>query len=97
MKSSSTKIALLAAVVLASPVISFAGGQPAKYYYTPPKGEVQKPAGRAWDRRALGVKFTVERPKKGWTGSADRAAVAAPAPAPARIPRPHWGDAAFRK
>lgn len=94
MKPQSIKMALLAAVILASPVVSFAGGQPAKYY-TPPKGEVQKPAGRAWDRRALGVKFTVEHPKKERTGSADRSAVAAPAPA--RAPRPNWGDSAFRK
>ena len=95
MKSLSTTMALLAAVILTSPVVSFARGESGKYY-TPPKGEVQKPAGRAWDRRALGVKFTADRPKKEQMGSADRSAVA-PAPAPARIPRPHWGDAAFRK
>ena len=94
MKPQSIKLAVLAAVILTSPVVSFAGGQ-AKYY-TPPKGEVQQPAGRAWDRRALGVKFTVDRPKREQTGSADRSAVA-PAPAPARTPRPNWGDAAFRK
>jgi len=85
MKSPSMKIALLAAVILTSPIASFAGGQPAKYY-TPPKGEVQRPAGRAWDRRALGVKFVVDHPKTARTNSADRAAVSAFTPAP--TPRP---------
>lgn len=94
MKPQSIKMAVLAAVILTSPLVSFARGESGKYY-TPPKGEVQKPAGRAWDRRALGVKFTVDRPKKEQTGSADRSV--APAPAPVRTPRPNWGDAAFRK
>jgi hypothetical protein len=93
MRSRSIRLALLTAVTLVAPVLTFAGGQPAKYYM-PPKGEIQKPANRAWDRRALGVKFVVEHAKKG-TGSADRAEVAAPAPA--RTARPNWGDAAFRK
>ena len=92
MKTQSRKMAVLAAVILTSPIISFAGGQPARYYYTGPKGEVQRSAGRSWDRRALGVKFTVERPKKEQTGSADRSTVA-----PARTPRSNWGDSAFRK
>jgi hypothetical protein len=88
--------AVAAAVSLTSPIVTFAGGQPARYYYTRRKGEVQKPAGRGWDRRALGVKFNVEprpRGKNARTGSADRVGNIG---APTHV-RPNWGDSAFRK
>jgi hypothetical protein len=92
MKLRSTGIAPLSALILASPAVTFAGGQPTKYYYTPRKGEVQTAAGRAWDRRALGVKFVVgrrSRAKRPEQGSADRIE-------PKNVARPNWGDAAFR-
>ena len=94
MKLRSTGIAPLSALILASPAVTFAGGQPTKYYYTPRKGEVQTAAGRAWDRRALGMKFVVERrsnAKRAEQGSADRME------SKSVTRRPNWGDAAFRK
>jgi hypothetical protein len=94
MKSRSTRIALLSALIFTSPAVTFAGGQPAKYYYTPRKGEAQTAAGRAWDRRALGMKFVVERrsnAKRAEQGSADRMK------SKSITRRPNWGDAAFRR
>ena len=44
MKSRSVKLVLLAASILASPVFTFAGGQP-NWVYTPPKNEAQSVAG----------------------------------------------------
>lgn len=46
MKSQSIKLVLLTASVLASPVLTFAGGQPNRVY-TPPKYEAQDRAGIA--------------------------------------------------
>jgi hypothetical protein len=93
MKSRSTRIALLSALILTSPAVTFAGGQPAKYYYTPRKGEVQTAAGRAWDRRVLGTKLVVER-----RSHAKRAEqVPTAALNPRESPSQTGGDAAFRK
>jgi hypothetical protein len=44
MKLQSVKMVLLAAAILASPVLTFAGGQP-NHVYTPPKNEAQDSAG----------------------------------------------------
>jgi hypothetical protein len=96
MKSPFMKSVVAGAVILTSPIVTFAGGQPARYYYTPRKGEVQKPAGRSWDRRALGVKFNVEprrRGKNARMGSADRVVDIGGL----GHFRANWGDSAFRK
>jgi hypothetical protein len=98
MKSRSVKMVLLAASVLASPVLTFAGWQP-NHVYTPPKNEAQ-------DR--IGIVRTVDQGKgTGMSrsnvvlrGNAYRSQTAndsAAVKVNSGNPGPNWNDAGFHK
>jgi hypothetical protein len=87
MKSGSIRIALFAAVVLASPALTFAGGQPNKVIRTMSKAEMQ-------DR--TGVSQNVNQGKGAGVSRKQVASRANSSPSPAVL-RPSGVDTAFSK
>jgi hypothetical protein len=96
MKSKSIRLALVSAFVLASPLVTFAGGQPAKVR-TLSKAEVQdrtgisraiqQGKGAGVSRNEVVLRVNAERVQ-----TAGESATLKPAPA-----RANWGDSAFNK
>ena len=98
MKLQSVKMALLAAAILASPVLTFAGGQP-NHVYTPPKNEAQDVTGIAQNvNQGKGAGMT--RSDVVLRGNAYRSETAQDSQAlnaKSSAAGPNWDDTAFHK
>jgi hypothetical protein len=98
MKSRSVKMVLFAASILASPALTFAGGQP-NHVYTPPKNEAQDRAGIAQTvNQGKGAGIT--RSDVVLSGNAYREQTAQDSQAlkdKSNAAGPNWNDSGFHK